>query len=150
MRIYLPATAADIADDTGLSARTAHAVTAALRAANPRDSEEDLEVAAFLAAADASLDRLTATDLPVRMVVSADVPTAVPAGRDHLTEVTAPDVPWDAVVSVHVDDWSDATTTDLVSAAVGGDEAAVDSASELDLLWYDVTERAELAALLAR
>lgn len=148
MRIYLPATAADLASETGLAARPAHAVTPVLRAGNPGDSEEDLEVSAFLAAADASLDRLTAQDVPARVVVSAEVPDAEPIGGADPTEVSAPDVPWDAVVSIHADDRADGETTDLVSAAVGGDEKAVEAASELDLLWYDATERAELLALL--
>lgn len=145
MRIYLPATASELSAPDGLSARPAHAVTPALRQAAPGESEEDLEVAAFLDAADASLARLSTEDPPLRVVVSADV-GAAPSTGEALTEVSAPAVAWDAVVSIHVDDPDDGEAQDLVRAAVGGDEAAIEAAADLDLLWYDATERTELAA----
>lgn len=145
MRIYLPATASELSAPDGLQARAAHAVTPALRQAAPGESEEDLEVAAFLEAADASLARLSTEDPPLRVVVSADVGTAPPTD-EALTEVSAPAVAWDAVVSIHVDDPSDGETQNLVRAAVGGDESAIEAAADLDLLWYDATERTELAA----
>lgn len=148
MRIYLPASAADLAAESGISARPAHAVTPALRSANPGESEEDLEVPAFLAAADASLALLTDADVPVRVVVAADVPTASPTLGEYLTEVSAPDVPWSAVVSIHVDDPDDGEAADLVRAAVGGDAEATEAADELDLLWFDVSERPQLGLLL--
>lgn len=149
MRIYLPATSADLTAADGISARTAHAVTAALRAASP-GSEEELELPAFLDAADASLARLTADDVPVRVVVSADVAAAPAVEADGvLTAVEAPDVPWSAVVSIHVDDPDDEEAAGLVRAAVAGDEDAVEAVADLDMLWYDASERAELAARLA-
>lgn len=148
MRIYLPASAADLASESGISARPAHAVTPALRQANPGEAEEDLEVPAFLAAADASLAMLAATDVPVRVVLAADVSTASPTQGEYLTEVSAPDVPWSAVVSIHVDDPDDGDAAALVSTAVGGDDEAIDAAAELDLLWFDISERAQLRALL--
>lgn len=145
MRIYLPATAAELGAPGGLTARAGHAVTPALRGASPGDSEEDLEVAAFLAAADASLDDLTASDIPLRVVVAADVDSAAPAGTEAITEVRAPAVPWSAVVSIHIDDPDDDGASSLIRAAVGGDDEAVEAAAELDLLWYDVSERGDLA-----
>lgn len=148
MRIYVPATAADLVDPEGLSPRVGHGVTPALRAASPGESEEDLEVSAFLAAADASLALLTPTDVPARVVVSADGDAAPPAEGGALTEVTAPAVPWSAVVSIHIDDPDDGEAADLVRAAVGGEEEAVEAASDLDLLWYDVSERHVLVALV--
>ncbi|GAB2617265.1 DUF6912 family protein [Pseudactinotalea suaedae] len=148
MRIYLPARAADLAADS-IAARAAHAVTPALRSAYPGESEEDLEVPAFLAAADTSLALLTATDAPVRVVIAADVGAAEPARGEDPTEVSAPEVPWSAVVSIHVDDPDDGEAAALVRAAVGGDEEASEAAGELDLLWFDVTERELLRRLLA-
>jgi hypothetical protein len=148
MRIYLPATAADLSVEGGLSARAAHAVTPALRAANPAESEEDLEVPAFLAAADASLALLTEADVPVRLVIAADVGAAEPTQGEDITEVSAPEVPWSAVVSFHVDDPDDGEAAALIRAAVSGDDDATDAAGELDLLWFDVSERDQLRALL--
>lgn len=149
MRIYLPASAADLEAEAGIAARPAHAVTPALRAVNPGESEEDLEVPAFLAAADASLALLTPSDMPRRLVVAADVPTAEPTLGEDLTEVSAPDVPWSAVVSIHADDPDDGEAADLVRAAVGGDEEAIEAAGDLDLLWFDVSERDLLRQLLS-
>lgn len=148
MRIYLPATSADLADPDGLTARTAHAVTPALRAASPAESEEDLEVPAFLAAADASLALLTPDDVPARVVIAADVDAAPPVPGGTMTEVGAPAVAWSAVVSIHVDDPDDGEAAAVVRAAVGGDDEAIEAAGELDLLWFDVSEREVLRGLL--
>ena len=147
MRIYLPARAADLTSSS-VSARAAHAVTPALRAANPGESEEDLEVPPFLAAADASLALLGLDDVPRRLVIAADVPTAEPASGEDLTEVSAPEVPWSAVVSIHVDDPADGEAAALVNAAVGGDQEASEAAAELDLLWFDISELNQLRGLL--
>lgn len=149
MRIYLPATTADLSSPEGLLARWAHAVTPALRAALPEEDEEGWEMAAMLAAADASVELLAADDsLPRRLVVAADVDDAavrVPDRRDEdrlptAVEVTRP-VSWADVVSLHIDE--DAAAEDVAAAAVG-DAAALERAAERDLLWYDVTELADL------
>ncbi|MDD9206081.1 hypothetical protein PU560_06295, partial [Georgenia sp. 10Sc9-8] len=67
MRIYLPATSADLSSDAGLLPRWAHAVTPALRTALPDEDEESHEMSALLAAADASVGLLEADDsLPRR------------------------------------------------------------------------------------
>lgn len=148
MRIYLPATAADLARPDGVDARKAHAVTPALRAAFAQESEEELELAAFLVAAQSSLASLSASDVPRRVVIAAEVDEAQPTTGEDLTEVTAPAVPWPAVVSIHVDDPDDGDAAQVVSAAVGGDDAAIGAAEELDLLWFDATERDLLRDLL--
>lgn len=149
MRIYLPATTADLASPEGLLPRWAHAVTPALRAALPEEDEEGWELAAMLAAADDSVDLLAADDsLPRRLVVAADVEESAVRVPDRgeedrapsAVEVTRP-VSWTDVVSLHVDE--DAAAEDVAAAAVG-DEAALDRAAERDLLWYDVTELADL------
>lgn len=159
MRVYLPATVADLvdADRHGLPARRAHAVTAPLRAASPGESEEDLEVPAFYAAADASLALLTAADVPLRVVVSADV-TAAEAADGGVTEVDVPAVPWSAVVSLHVDDPDDGATVELVRRAVAAASADDDDAAEqaaglvdeADLLWFDASELTTLLAATER
>lgn len=154
MRIYLPATASDLAADA-VTVRRAHAVTKALVAALPEEDEEGLEVSASLCAADSSLVLLAepaSSDEPDRRVViaadvSADAVTEVPAGEDVLpgtVEVTEP-VGWDDVAAVLIDE-ADAEAD--VRAARAGDEKAFERAAEADLLWYDVSERAALAAEL--
>lgn len=147
MRIYLPATAADLSAER-IAARPAHAVTRALRSSRSGEPEEDLELSAFLAAADASLALLTADDAPVRLVIAADVGAAEALAGEDITQVSAPEVPWSAVVSFHVDDPADGEAAAVVSSAVGGDEEAIQQAGELDLLWFDVSERNQLRALL--
>ncbi|HCX84127.1 MAG TPA: hypothetical protein DHV14_03100 [Micrococcales bacterium] len=54
-------------------------------------------------------------------------------------------VPWSHVVAVHVDD---AEAEELVAAAVGGDEEAFDALVEIDLLWFDPSELADVRAEL--
>lgn len=154
MRVYLPATSADLASPEGLLPRRAHAVTAALRAAVPEEDDEGWEMVAMLAAADASVDLLGADDsLPRRLVIAAEVPDAAvedvdPADPDQLpsaVHVTRP-VAWADVVSLHVDE-DDAA--DDVAAAAAGDAAALERAAERDLLWYDASELADLRRELA-
>lgn len=153
MRLYLPATAADLADADGLTGRSAHAVTAALRAEVPEEDDEGLEMTATLAAADDSVRRIAGegTGRPVRVVVVADVPDAAVAVPEVLDEdqlptvVEAGAVRWRDVVAFLVDE--DAAAED-VAAAAAGDEAALDRAADRDLLWYDAVERTDLARRL--
>lgn len=148
MRVYLPASVVDLAAPDGISARPGHAVTPALRALSPGESEEDLEVSAFLDAADASLALLTTVDVPCRVVVAADVDSVAPIDGGPVTTVSAPAVPWRDVVSFHVDDPADPTAATTVRAAIGGGGGTVEAAADLDLLWYDASERAVLLAQL--
>lgn len=154
MRIYLPATldeidAADPADSAprliaAASARRAHAVTAALRAALPDEDDEGLEFAAQLAAADDSLLLIAARPSAphLRLVLAVDVPDAAVApveddeAAPSAVEVGVP-VATDDVVSAHVDE-VDALTD--VARAMTGDEHAVDRLAERHLLWYDASE----------
>lgn len=156
MRIYLPATAADLSAEQ-LSPRTAHAATAALAAALPDEDEEGLEVSASLCAADSSVVLLAEPEArglaDRRVVVAADVDPElvreVPVGDDVLpgtVEVTAA-VPWERVAALLVDE---AEAEDDVRLARTGDEEAFERAAEADLLWFDVTERAALAAELTK
>lgn len=141
MRVYVPATLDEIPGP--LTARTAHAVTPALRAALPDEDDETCEFVAQLTAADDALDLLR--DQPeaprLRLVVSVDVPDAsvqdagdgsAPSAVRLLVDVT------EAVVAcVHVDE-PDARAD--VVAALAGDAAAVERLEERDLLWYDTSE----------
>ena len=76
MRIYIPATAADLSAPE-ISARPAHAATAQLARALPEEDEEGLEMSASLCAANASLVLLAepsadgAADR--RIVIAADI-----------------------------------------------------------------------------
>lgn len=145
VRLYLPVTLLDV-DAAGpaatVTARRAHAVTAALRELFGEEDDEGLEYAAQLAAADDSLELLgTTPDAPrLRVVLSADVDAgAVTVLDDEIpsaVEVASP-VPWHAVVCAHVDE--PAAVAD-VTDALTGDEAAVERLDERDLLWYDATE----------
>ena len=154
MRLYLPATSADL--QAGLTPRWAHAVTTALRAELPEEDDEGLEMVATLAAADESV-ALLGSVRPLeaggdvasrRVVIVADLPdTAVLVpevlGEEQLptaVEIVEP-VGWSDVVAILVDE-SDAEQD--VRAAAGGDEDALERAAERDLLWYDVMELADL------
>src|SRR5699024_5031994 len=118
MRIYLPATSADLSRPAGVPPRWGHAVTGELRRALPEEDEEGLEASAMLAAADESIVHLraAAAALPLRVVIAADVADSslvTPErarpwrpGDDQLpsaVDVRAT-VPWQDVVSIHVDD----------------------------------------------
>jgi len=145
VRLYLPATLDELDDHAAaLSARRAHAVTAALRAALPDEDDEGLEFAAQLMAADDSLELLAgrpgaprlrlvvSVDVPDSAVGPTDDPDAAPSAVRLLTTVARDDV-----VCVHVDE---PEARDEVARAAAGDEAASDALDERDLLWYDATE----------
>ena len=146
MRVYLPATAADLSTPQ-ISPRTAHAVTSALARALPDQDEEGLDASLVLLAAPGAeglADR--------RVVIAADVEDArvaePAAGGDVLpgtVRVEAP-VGWEAVAALLVDER--AAEAD-VRAARAGDEEAFERTAEADLLWYDATERGPLSAELA-
>lgn len=150
MRIYLPATAADLAADP-ITARRAHAATDSLAAALPDEDEEGLEVSASLCAADASVLLLSepgASGLADRRVVIAadvDSPRELAPSDDVLpgTVELSADVPWDDVAAILVDE---PRAEADVRAARTGDEEAFERAAEADLLWYDVSERPALAS----
>ena len=154
MRVYLPATAADLSAPT-ISPRTAHAVTSALARALPDEDEETLEASASLCAADASLMLLSGPGAGVladrRVVIAADVDAAavseVQVSEEILPGTVQVGVPvaWEAVAALLVDERE--VEVD-VRAARTGDEAAFERVGEADLLWFDVSEREYLAAEL--
>ena len=142
MRIYLPASLADLASEEGLDGRAAFAVTAAVREMAPELDEEGLEYLAFLAAADAAIDLGEVS----RIVVAAD---ARAQETDATGVVNVAEVAWKDVVSIHIDDLTDPALLADIRAAQVGDDAARERANAADLLWYDAAERADVTTLLA-
>ena len=132
MRVYLPATVADLSAPA-ITSRQAHAATASL-------------------AADSSVIAISEQDEAQkryrRVVIAADVE------RENLRELevddeTLPgtvqvlvDVPWDDVAAVLADE--DQASAD-VKLAAEGDEEAFERSADADLLWFDVCEVAVLA-----
>jgi len=157
MRLYVPATLADL-ELPEIGPRPACAVTPALRAALPEEDEEGLELSAFLSAADLAVLRLADTAGPHRRVVLAlEVPAATSfaaltdsgaaAGADLGCVVgELPTTPWSALVSIHADE---PEATDAVRAALS-DDAAFEELADVDLLWFDPSERAALVAASAQ
>ncbi|WP_127842508.1 DUF6912 family protein [Actinomyces wuliandei] len=151
MRVFLPATVADLRAET-LSPRLAHAATPALAQALPEEDQEGLEASASLCAADASLLLLAqpgaARHADRRVVIAADAVDAtvreLEPDQDVVpgtVEVTVA-VGWQDVAAIFVDD---AQVQADVRAARQGDEEAFERAAQADLLWYDVSERDHLA-----
>lgn len=154
MRVYLPATAADLGAET-ITARRAHAVTSALRQALPEEDQEGWETSATLCAADSSVWELARQPVSVadcRIVIAADVDDAAVRVLQPQADIlpgsveVVQDVRWTQVAALLVD--APQTQPD-VRAARAGDEDAFERAAQADLLWFDVTERKFLAAQLA-
>lgn len=159
MRIYVPATLNELVNDQlGAGGRVVHAVTASLRTVLGQGQEreydeEELEYAAFLAAADTSLKLLAGAPsaIPRRLVIAADVPDdAVGHAQEGLPGADLPSalelkhaLSEIEIVSFHVDEDSESARATIAAALVGG-EPERQRADELDLLWFDVTERGAL------
>lgn len=162
MRVYLPCTSSDLrhlldSGALGPAPVTGFAVTAGLREWYVDDDLEELEYAATMEAARASLRLLDADSSAARrrVVVAADVADDQVTVRDDVdrgvVHVAAP-VALAQIVSVHVDD-SDAESAvaraaeSIVRADLGDDAAqdAVDDAEGYELAWY---ASQEIAALL--
>ena len=156
MRIYLPATPADLPRIetsaagvvVALESRRAHAVTAALRAALPDEDDEGLEYSAHLAAGDDSLSLLAEDDAVPRqrLVLTLEVPDDAVVEVGASEAVLAPSAVQlaagsAAVHCLHVDE-PDAVAD--VTGALAGDDAALERLVERDLLWYDALEVADV------
>jgi hypothetical protein len=166
MRVYIPATSVLLAalletSVLGPAPITAFAVTPALREWYLDDDVEELEFAASMEAARASL-RLISNDPAAakrRVVVAADVNDADLSVRDDLDRGVVRvevQIPLSACASVHIDD-ADAETAVAaaarqVDAADLGDPAAeeiVDDTEGFDLCWYATQELDGLVSELA-
>ncbi|HEV2779141.1 MAG TPA: hypothetical protein VGX25_07020 [Actinophytocola sp.] len=167
MRVYIPATVPmlrTLAEHGELAPvdDTAFALTPALREYYQSGTAEELEYAAMLEAARASL-RLVATELdrdpsapPRRAVVSADVDGAVPRpDLDYAAVRLAGPVPLKVVAAVHVDtpeaEEAVRAAADVVDAADLGDpdaEFTLGGAEDHELSWYAPQELPFLLELL--
>lgn len=137
MRVFIGMTREMLAEDD-LLLRRGHAATDGLSRVMD-DEEEVLEAVAMLAAADDSL-RLLIADPEAeacRVVVAADVEARVVTG-DLPTEVEFDQVSWSDVVAIFLDE--DSAAEPIERARSGGDEE-FDEVADLDMLWYDPTER---------
>ncbi|ADH92076.1 DUF6912 family protein [Arcanobacterium haemolyticum] len=146
MRIYIPLILSDLAAEQ-IDVRRVHAVTPALCAAVPDEDAEGYEYMATLAAADDSL-RLIGQNPDTerrRVVAVAEVPdTAVAVAVDAQlpTEMDLfSQVRWKNVESFHIDLPG---SEDLVERAIAGDEDAFMATGDIELLWFDITERLRL------
>lgn len=172
MRVYLPATIAMLRKfvaDGELMPRsgTAFALTPALRESYVSGSDEELEYAALLDAARASLRLLGAEgpadaedteskEPPRRVVVSADVDHAtLRPDLDHAVVRLSRAVPLDAVAAVHVDtaeaEQAVLAAADVIDAADLGDPDAEFTLGEVEdheLAWYAPQELPFLLELL--
>lgn len=159
MRVYLPATLAEIADvlvaadgqaTMALSPRRGHALTGALTLAYQDEDEESLEFIALLAAADDDLELLAQHPAvpQLRLVLTLEVPddAITLASADIVVlspsaiEITKP-VERAIVVCAHVDE-PEAQID--IKAALTGDDKAVERIVDRDLLWYDTSEFADI------
>jgi hypothetical protein len=165
MRVYLPATTTTLQRLLELGAfaaipLTAFAVTPGLREWYVDDDAEELEYAAMMEAARASLRLLDGDESAARrrVVVAADVAEVAVSVRDDLdrgvVQVGAP-VELAHVASVHIDDADAETAVAAAAAAITaadlGDDAAqdtVDDAEGHELSWYATQEIGAVLALL--
>jgi hypothetical protein len=165
VRIYVPATTTQLREllDTGVLGSapvTAFAVTPALREWYVDDDIEELEYAAMLEAARASLRLLDADPGAARrrVVVAAEVPDPLVTVRDDLergvVRVAEP-VAKTQVASVHMDDddaeAAVAAAAEVIVPADLGDSSAqqvVDDAEGFELSWYATQEIGPLLELL--
>ncbi|HET7821128.1 MAG TPA: hypothetical protein VFL10_06345 [Ornithinibacter sp.] len=136
-RVYLPLTPADLTGlaegrPLGPAPRNAHAVTPSLGKPGLVTDEEELEHAAWVAAAEEAIGAPGAAPRR-RVIAAADVDAAI------VVHPTSPDVPSRVEVAAPVE------RRRIVSFHV--DEVA-GSTEPTDLLWYDVTELADVRALV--
>ncbi len=163
MRVYLAATTQllrALLAEGRLPAGTAFAVTPGLREWYLDDDIEELEYAAMLEAARASLRLLDADPVAARrrVVVAADTPDSAVEVRDDLdrgvVRLSEP-VPLARIASVHVDgaeaEAAVAAAAEAITAADLGDGEAqdrVDDAEGFELSWYATQELAGLLEAL--
>lgn len=155
MRIYLPATLAEIPDiqvavdgqaSMTVNPRRAHALTGALRLAYQDEENEGLEFVALLAAADDDLELLAQQPSApqLRLVLTLEVPDDAVTLATADVAVLSPSaleitktVDRAVVVCAHVDEPEAAQD---IKAALAGDDSAVERIVDRDLLWYDTSE----------
>lgn len=127
MRAYLAAGEPGVRElrETGSLTAPGYVVTDAMRAADPRADEEDLEYDAALLAE----EELRGSGAVV-VVVAADVPDALATSAGEDARIEPGPVPASSVVSFHV--------------------AEHGAPADEELLWFDATELEDVLAYLAR
>jgi hypothetical protein len=165
VRVYLPATtdrlrALLVDGELGPGPLTAFAVTPGLREWYLDDDIEELEYAAMLEAARASLRLLDAEPAALRrrVVIAAEIPEPAVTVRDDLDRGVVrvgESIPLPAIASVHVDDAQAETAVGVAAEAItradlGDTEAQdlVDDAEGFELSWYATQEISALLELL--
>ncbi|WP_067778891.1 DUF6912 family protein [Actinomyces vulturis] len=155
MRIYLPVTIAQLRE-TRLDTTTAFGPTTMLRHILEDYDDEEIEASAFLQAAHAAVDVIAkerttvmSNHPAVRIVVAADAPDSTVSETPTeeypgLVELNQP-VAWKNSAAIFIDEPG---ARDLCERALNGDEEARDELDDRDLLWYDLTERDEVLALI--
>ncbi len=136
-RVYLPLTPADLTGlaegrPLGPAPRNAHAVTPSLGKPGLVTDEEELEHTAWVAATEEAA-AASGTEPRRRIIAAADVDAAI------VVHPTSPDVPSRVEVSAPVE------RRRIVSFHVDEEPG---STEPTDLLWYDVTELADVRALV--
>lgn len=143
MRVYIPSTIQDLDHCTSgkWEPSVGFAVTERMLQISSLDDEEEIAEQARDAAAAESVIELGS---PLRVVVVADYPRAdvseVPDAHPAAVALTGR-VPAASIACVFVDDL--AAYDDAKEALAGGTDA-LDRLEEHDLLWYDVTELAQI------
>lgn len=165
MRVYLPSNTTGLRDlveagSIGSGSTTAFAVTPGLREWYVDDNLEELEYAATMEAARASLRLLDSSPsaAPRRVVLAADVPDEAVTVRDDLDRavVRLPGpVAMSQIVALHVDgpdaEPAVAAGAQAITAADLGDAAAQDTVDDVEgfeLCWYASQEIAAFVELL--
>ncbi len=150
MRIYIPLEPAELTSPV-ITARVVHSATAELAKTCPQYDQEELEVVASLAAADDALRLLakqTAPQVLRRIVAVAEVPNTflcLPAKDKNLLPTALllqTEVSWGQVESFLLDEPG---AESVVATAITGDEDAFIATEDIELLWYDVSERLLIA-----
>ena len=159
MRVYLPATAAELSalgtspeslDGLNLAGRYAHGVTKRLAGGLPDMDQDELEWEAFVAATIDAAALLVADPAapPMRVVLSLDVPDSAineTAANDlgQLSTVQLQPVKGGAVAAIHVEE--PASSQLLQNLRANPDSASAQAAVlDADLLWYDPSELNEI------
>ncbi len=163
MRVYLPGTIAilrelETAGEFRPPSGTAFALTPALRESYASGSDEELEYAALLDAARASLRLIAAEEKaePRRVVISADIDAVtLRADLDAAVVRIAGPVKIDDVAAIHVDATEAAESvlaaSQVIDAADLGDpdaEFTLGDAEDHELAWYAPQELPFLLELL--
>jgi hypothetical protein len=162
--VYLPSTMAGLrllveSGEIGPAPITGFAVTPGLRARYVDEDLEELEYAAMLLAARASLRLIDADPFakPRRVVISVDVSSTDLTVHDDLDDGVVRvlhAVPMSLVAAVHIDDSeAEATVTAAAAAIVRADidggtaQDTVDDAEGYELSWYATQEIGALVEL---